>query len=496
MGIGAESFDAHKSSRRQGNPLRKVHAKLHSSEGASLSVALLFFIVCAVVGSVILAAASSSMGRMKNLRETDREREMLSSAARLVVDKLSEEKLFDSSNVTKAYAPGEGSTDTGYAVSVDNNSNLTSTSEFVYYRTADRNWYWSKATGATLNVTDDSSMDAPESEENTPSTSGGGVGSNAWTWETWPLTPQGGSWPTTIPEKTLTDEQPSTYTISNASTLKDYRNARAFDIISYYWGTGPGKSGSTYTKSRYLLRDWTRDALPGNESWLYELRQDATKAALPISSPADDPGNAIFRKQPLVITVGDKTDNKDKVHVDLYMDQFFDIQAQIYPVSKDYYQGLSADNEATFAAAPMRYLVKIPAKTGEVRYEQTENTEDQAKKVASWTIKKYETITTTDPGTGKEVTTEKESTVEDEKDQVISQAAYDKLLNNTKYESSDKVKVRYETEITAVTDILKVTVTRKVILSDFGWDPKLAEIYTGASVEAAGYAEGDYLTAE
>ncbi len=58
--------------------------KMKSESGASLAVALLFFIVCAVVGSIIIAAAMSSAGRMSGIISADAQRYALDSARGLV----------------------------------------------------------------------------------------------------------------------------------------------------------------------------------------------------------------------------------------------------------------------------------------------------------------------------------------------------------------------------------------------------------------------------
>ena len=45
--------------------------KLKSENGASLSFALLLFLVCAVVGSVILTSGTAASGRLSRLRDMD-----------------------------------------------------------------------------------------------------------------------------------------------------------------------------------------------------------------------------------------------------------------------------------------------------------------------------------------------------------------------------------------------------------------------------------------
>lgn len=74
------------------NSFRK---KLKSSAGASITFALLLFLVCAVVGSVVLAAGTAASGRFSKLAEMDRRRASVNSAAELIVG------LIDGKCVTK-----------------------------------------------------------------------------------------------------------------------------------------------------------------------------------------------------------------------------------------------------------------------------------------------------------------------------------------------------------------------------------------------------------
>ena len=64
--------------------------KLNNNEGASLMVALLFFVMCATIGSIILAAATASSGRVKNLKADDQAYYVNSSAVNLLGDILSD----------------------------------------------------------------------------------------------------------------------------------------------------------------------------------------------------------------------------------------------------------------------------------------------------------------------------------------------------------------------------------------------------------------------
>lgn len=68
--------------------LNTAAEKIKSGRGASITFALLIFLVCAVVGSVVLTAATASAGRLNKLAENDRRYYSVSSAAELIVDAL------------------------------------------------------------------------------------------------------------------------------------------------------------------------------------------------------------------------------------------------------------------------------------------------------------------------------------------------------------------------------------------------------------------------
>lgn len=66
----------------------RVYTVLGSETGASLVAALLFFVLCGVGASVILAAASASAGKMQRLPETDQKRFAVESAAAFLRDEM------------------------------------------------------------------------------------------------------------------------------------------------------------------------------------------------------------------------------------------------------------------------------------------------------------------------------------------------------------------------------------------------------------------------
>ncbi len=71
---------------------RIILNKLRSSKGASLTFALLAFLVCAVVSAVLLASASASAGRVSGLAESDQRYYAVTSAAQLFCDTMKEQE--------------------------------------------------------------------------------------------------------------------------------------------------------------------------------------------------------------------------------------------------------------------------------------------------------------------------------------------------------------------------------------------------------------------
>ena len=68
--------------------MNKIRQKLTSQSGASITYALLLFLVCAVVSSVVLAAATAASGRMSKAVENDQRYYAVASAAELLRKKL------------------------------------------------------------------------------------------------------------------------------------------------------------------------------------------------------------------------------------------------------------------------------------------------------------------------------------------------------------------------------------------------------------------------
>lgn len=64
--------------------MNAIRAKVKSRRGASITFALLLFLVCAVASSVIIVAASAAGGRISKVRESDRRYYAVTSAAELL----------------------------------------------------------------------------------------------------------------------------------------------------------------------------------------------------------------------------------------------------------------------------------------------------------------------------------------------------------------------------------------------------------------------------
>ncbi len=63
---------------------KKIHNKLRSRRGASITYGLLLFLVCSVLCSVIIAAATTAAGRISRIAETDQKYYAVTSASELL----------------------------------------------------------------------------------------------------------------------------------------------------------------------------------------------------------------------------------------------------------------------------------------------------------------------------------------------------------------------------------------------------------------------------
>lgn len=87
--------------------MKRARAKLRSRRGASITFALLIFLVCAVVSSVVVVAGSAAGGRMSQLAASDQRYYAVTSAAGLLRD------VFDGQTVRVATNKADGTMSTG-----------------------------------------------------------------------------------------------------------------------------------------------------------------------------------------------------------------------------------------------------------------------------------------------------------------------------------------------------------------------------------------------
>ena len=74
--------------------MRTIKNKLNSQRGASLTFALLLFLVCAVVGSAVLVAGTAAAGRMSRIAEMDQRYYSVNSAARLLIELMETDMIY------------------------------------------------------------------------------------------------------------------------------------------------------------------------------------------------------------------------------------------------------------------------------------------------------------------------------------------------------------------------------------------------------------------
>ena len=72
---------------------RKIHNVLRSQTGASISFALLLFLICTVVGALVVTAGTTSSGRLANLTKMDQRYFSVTSAANLLADELNNQSV-------------------------------------------------------------------------------------------------------------------------------------------------------------------------------------------------------------------------------------------------------------------------------------------------------------------------------------------------------------------------------------------------------------------
>lgn len=70
-----------------------IKKKLKSDRGASITYALLIFLVCAIIGSAVLTAGTAASGRLSQMVEIDQRYYSVNSAASLLIDLMERDKI-------------------------------------------------------------------------------------------------------------------------------------------------------------------------------------------------------------------------------------------------------------------------------------------------------------------------------------------------------------------------------------------------------------------
>ena len=102
--------------------MRALKQKARSQKGASITFALLLFLVCAIISSVVIVAATAAAGRVSQLAQTDQKYYAVNSAAELVQNMLEKPTM----TVTAGYTETTVTTVTG-----DSTSSSTTTEELA-----------------------------------------------------------------------------------------------------------------------------------------------------------------------------------------------------------------------------------------------------------------------------------------------------------------------------------------------------------------------------
>ena len=110
--------------RKEMTALRPIKKKIQSERGASITFALLLFLVCAVVGSAVLTAGTAAAGRLSQIAEMDQRYYSVNSAARLLISLVEGDKV----NVKKT-AGASGDTTFSYKLN-GNEIEIVETTEF------------------------------------------------------------------------------------------------------------------------------------------------------------------------------------------------------------------------------------------------------------------------------------------------------------------------------------------------------------------------------
>lgn len=80
--------------------MKAIKNKIHSEQGASITFALLLFLVCAVISSIVIVAATTTSGRLADMARMDQRYYSVTSAARLLCEMDGKNTVVETTNKT------------------------------------------------------------------------------------------------------------------------------------------------------------------------------------------------------------------------------------------------------------------------------------------------------------------------------------------------------------------------------------------------------------
>lgn len=110
---------------------KTIAGKLKSNSGASLSIALLLFLVCAVLGSVILRSGTAASGRVADMAKADARYYSVTSAADYLADAIT--RVGDDKRIVTVTRTAETRTTETSSYNGESWSNPSKTSEYTTY---------------------------------------------------------------------------------------------------------------------------------------------------------------------------------------------------------------------------------------------------------------------------------------------------------------------------------------------------------------------------
>lgn len=148
--------------------MQAIKNKIRSRRGASLTFALLLFLVCAVVGSVVLVAGTAASGRMSQIAEMDQRYYSVNSAARLLIELMEKYEIRAQKKEAAAPESGDDNTDTEYIYLIDGKTEEQAKTDGLHYELAlgiaKQLQEQEKKTGLTSNLTISPSTEAGSTE--------------------------------------------------------------------------------------------------------------------------------------------------------------------------------------------------------------------------------------------------------------------------------------------------------------------------------------------